>query len=146
MKRFQMTEAAARAHQSRHFGKDIAAPPAPAEAVESRMNKTETAFSLILEAMKRKKDIISYQFEGISLPWGLDPKTGKVMWYTPDFFVIKNAFRQNIYMSDVLIIEVKGPHIREKDWIRFKGCRSDWPMFTFEFHQKQRGGEWRKVA
>lgn len=144
----QFSEAFVRQHQAHHgFGDtpDSSKTPDTPEPPKSRMNKTESGFALILEAMKRKKEIISYQFEGISLPWGQDPRTGKPMWYTPDFFVIKNAFRQHVYLSDVVIVEVKGPHIREKDWIRFKGCRACWPDFTFEFHQKSAEG-WRKVA
>lgn len=123
---------------------------------KSRMNGTETAYSLILEAMKRRGDIIEWRFEGISLAWGVDPRTGKPMYYTPDFWVLDGTISKESDLSatwnvmppveytKVRLIEVKGAHIFAKDLIRFKGCRAEWPMFAFELHQKK-GGEWNRI-
>jgi hypothetical protein len=106
---------------------------------KNRMNKTETEFSLILEAQKRRGEIIGWRFEGISLAWGADPSTGKQMWYTADFWVLSHT-------PFPLLFEVKGPHIFEKDLIRFKGCRAEWGThFQFELHQKTKSG-WTRVC
>lgn len=108
-----------------------------------RMNKTETEFSHMLEAQKRRGEILEWRYEGISLAWGCDPATGKPMRYTPDFYVLDN-FTLSESTQITRIIEVKGPYIYPQDLIRFKGCRSDWPMFRFELHQKTKKG-WNKI-
>jgi hypothetical protein len=145
-----MTRAQAEAHQAKHgflvTKSVVIAINEKAFALKDRMNKTEREYSLILEAMKRRGDIIEWRFEGISLSWGLDPKTQKPMWYTPDFTVFRNEWCDEPAEGGypIAIIEVKGPHIYEKDLIRFKGCRADWPQFQFEMHQKK-GGEWLRL-
>lgn len=90
-------------------------------------NKTEAQFGLILEAQKRRGDIIHYAYEGISLSWG------DGMRYKPDWVVI-------IEDAPIKLIECKGPYIFPKDLIRFKGCRAQWKeWFDFEMHQKKEG-------
>lgn len=147
-----MTEAQAKAHQERHgFAKALAAStpaPTPAKLPKPRQNATEAEYGLILEAMKRRGEIIDYRPFGIKLEWGADPESGKPMVYSPDFLVFDD-FSQ--YEADdqprsaaIRLIEVKGGYIHPQDWIRFKGCRSAWPMFRFELHQKTSEG-WRKL-
>lgn len=154
-KGLNMTAAQVAAHNARHgslrcgrcgvdheFGKCLvdknATTMAKVSVPKSRMNKTETAYSLILEAMKRRGDIQEWRFEGLSLAWGADPATGKPMHYKPDFVVFLDSWQR------VRLIEVKGPHIFDRDLVRFKGCRAAWPMFAFEMHQKK-GGEWQRI-
>jgi hypothetical protein len=104
-----------------------------------RMNKTESEYALILEAMKRRGEIVAWKFEGISLSWGADPKTGKPMWFTPDFTVWVYGAIQ------VGLIEVKGAHVFSRDLVRYKGCRAEWGMwFIFQMHQKKQG-EWKRI-
>jgi len=95
-------------------------------------NKTEAEFGLILEAMKRRGDIVDYFYEGITLRWGGG------MRYTADFSVI-------IEDASIKLIETKGGYIWPKDLIRFKGCREEWKTyFDFEMHQKKEGS-WTRL-
>jgi len=91
-------------------------------------NKTESEFGLILEARKRRGEIIAYAYEGLSLRWGGG------MRYTPDWVVF-------IEDAPIKLIECKGGYIWPKDLIRFKGCRAQWcgSYFDFEMHQKKEG-------
>ncbi len=112
---------------------------------KSRMNKTEAEYALILEAMKRRGEIVSYRPFGMTLEWGIDPKTNKPMRYKPDFVVV-NAWADvdRPQCVNIKIVEIKGAHIWAKDLIRFKGCRAEWPVFEFEMHQKK-GGQWQRI-
>ncbi len=109
------------------------------------MNKTEREFSMILEAMKRKGEILRYEFEGMTLRW-FD------MRYTPDFVVLTpwtfkdyESGREKTWL-DIKLIEVKGAHIHyaQQAMARFKGARGFWPEFTFELHQRTKEG-WRQL-
>ncbi len=98
------------------------------------MNKTETEFSLILEADRVDGEIRRWEYEGITLRWA-------DMKYTPDFLVTIGtdfyiAGRQIVRFK---LIEVKGGHIWDRDIVRFKGARAYWPEFTFEMWQKKKG-------
>src|SRR5882724_5184652 len=113
------------------------------------MNKTEAEYMMILEAQLRKGEILRYVFEGITLRWA-------DMRYTPDFLVFKPKTIEvdlNTCQSatievapQIILIEVKGGHIWDRDIVRFKGARAYWPEFAFEMWQKTKG-EWkRKLA
>ena len=107
-----------------------------------RMNKTESEFALILEAMKRKGEILRYEFEGITLRFAN-------VKYTPDFVVFEEWTDPPITACPfrVKFIEVKGPFIkgnRERAVERFRHAKTYWPEFTFELHQKTRDG-WRQL-
>ena len=96
------------------------------------MNKTEREYSHILEAQKRRGEIAQYKFEGIRLLWGGG------MTYTPDFSV-------QLFGGRILLCEVKGAHIRDRDTVRFKGCRNEWlEWFDFELHQRKEG-TWQRL-
>lgn len=139
-------------HQKRHGfstgAMRTAEAPVAAQKVQSRMNGGEARYSLILEAMKRRGEIIEWRFEGVKLAWGVDPTTGKPMYYTPDFYVTRRATFEDserlLVALPITLIEIKGPFIHPKDLIRFKGCRSDWPMFRFEMHQCVKGA-WTQI-
>ena len=128
-------------------------PPKPV-----RMTRPEREYRLILEAMKRRGEIVDYRYQGMSLAWGEDPETGRLMRYKCDYLVI-NAILPctgvtgpyTVTIGDaempwarLTLVETKGPHIYQKDLIRFKGCRAEWPMFKFEMHQLEKGA-WRRV-
>jgi hypothetical protein len=109
-------------------GKVVSAPVVESPKRKGRSpNKTETEFGLILEAQKRRGDILFYSYEGFSLRWG------DGMRYTPDYIVfVDNA--------PIKLVEVKGAHIWDRDIVRFKGCRAEWKQwFEFEMHQKKQG-------
>ncbi len=148
-----MSLADAEAHQARHFGTTLSvdAPkaPEPVKVPKPRQNSTEREYGLILEAMKRRGEILDYRPFGIKLEWGADPVTGKPMVYSPDFFVIRarygNGALQESPLLGITLIETKNAYIYPKDLIRFKGCRAEWgDKFEFELWQKSEG-EWRKL-
>jgi hypothetical protein len=113
------------------------------------MNKTETEFAMILEAMKRKGEILRYEFEGITLRFA-------GVRYTPDFVVLEAKITElgadlmpvkgNAFLR-IKFIEVKGPFIkgnRERAVERFRHAKTYWPEFTFEMHQKTKEG-WKQI-
>lgn len=99
-------------------------------------NQTEARMLAICEARKRAGEIDSYRYEGLTLRWGRDAKTGQAMNYTPDVVTFKG--------KDCTLIECKGAHIYERDLVRFKGCRAEWSEYTFELWQYKKGA-WTKV-
>ena len=141
-----MSAAAVEAHQKRHgfTGASPASPKAsePVKIPKPRQNKTEAEYGMILEAQKRKGEILDYRPFGIKLEWGANPVTGKPMVYSPDFLVFRNLPALSLPLGaglQITIIEVKGEYIHPQDWIRFKGCWAAWPMFRFELWQKRDG-------
>ncbi len=110
------------------------------EPRRGKMNRVETEFAMILEAMKRKGEILRYEYEGMTLRW-FD------MRYTPDFVVIYPKEITKFYSEPTIkFIEVKGAHIHysQQAMARFKGARGFWPEFTFELHQKTKDG-WKQL-
>jgi hypothetical protein len=87
------------------------------------MNQTEARFAAILDARKTTGEVISWRYEGIRLKWGGD------MHYTGDFIAFLTC------SAKPTIYEVKGAHIYDRDLVRFKGCRAEWPEFAFEMWQ-----------
>jgi hypothetical protein len=101
------------------------------------MNKTEREFSFILEAQKRTAEIDDWKFEGVRLLWGGG------MTYTADFSVRRTRLEGG---GRIKVVEVKGVHIRDRDIVRFKGCRHEWEeWFDFEFHQRRKDGTWHRL-
>jgi hypothetical protein len=160
MKALHMTKEQAEAHQRKHgflqdfMRRGIKAQKAVDGVIQDyatrRMNKTEREFSFILEAMKRRGEILRYEFEGITLRWA-------DMKYTPDFVVFSNVMQMlkqmevikpgeytTVEWSGLKLIEVKGAHIWDRDIVRFKGARAYWPEFAFEMHQKKEG-QWKRI-
>lgn len=138
-----MSAAQVEEHQRRHGFSAKHEPESakvPAKLPKPRQNKTEAEYGLILEAMKRRGDIVDYKPFGMRLEWGADPETGKPMVYSPDFTVWE--YPNQVW--EPYFVEVKGNYIFPKDLIRFKGCRAEWPMFRFELHQKTAEG-WRRL-
>ncbi len=106
-------------------------------AKRGRMNKTEAEYAMILEAMKRKGEILRWEFEGITLRFA-------GVKYTPDFVVLRSLM---LGECPIKLIEVKGPFIkgnRERAVERFRHAKTYWPEFTFEMHQKTKEG-WRQL-
>lgn len=149
-----MTMDEVRAHQQRHGLHTPGLELGPTQAVieegaslfePRKKSGPEIEYELILESMKQAGKIVEHRYEGIKLAWGTDPRSGRPMIYTPDFYVVRAAFRQKLYIADILLVEVKGSKIWPKDMIRFKGCRAEWPMFDFEMHQRGRDGAWTRI-
>jgi hypothetical protein len=108
------------------------------------MNKTEREFAMILEAQKRKGEILRYEYEGMTLRW---PVGEEIISYTPDFIVFLDI---TCWSSLPLFkfIEVKGGFIKgkfERAIERFRHARTYWPEFSFELWQKQKTG-WKRLS
>lgn len=97
-----------------------------------RMNRTERDFGAMLEAQRRRGEIVRYEYEGITLRWGGG------MRYTPDFVVVQHV------PHPLKFVEIKGGRIWDRDIVRFKGAAAYWPQFEFEMWQKQ-GGRWCRL-
>lgn len=96
------------------------------------MNKTESAFSKLMEEAKRIYAIDSWHFEGMTLRWGaLDSIS-----YTPDFLVFEPA--------GIRLIETKGAKLWKDTSQKFKAARNQWPQFTFEMWQLK-NREWKQL-
>lgn len=105
------------------------------------MNKTETAYSQILEAMKSRGEIKRWEREGITLRWP------DGMTYSPDFAVWELAtdpFPEDHTRERLVFIEVKGPFIREDALVKFRAARAHWPEFAFSMMQLKKG-EWTQI-
>lgn len=108
----------------------------------SGMTKTEAEYALILEAMKRRGEILRYEYEGMTLRWN-------GVKYTPDFVVIKELRigDQIAFAYQTTFIEVKGAWTKgkyERAVERFRHAKTYWPEFAFELHQKTKDG-WRRL-
>lgn len=141
----EMSAADAAAHQARHFGPKAAErltaePQMKPSALPKpvKMTRPEREYGLILEAMKRKGEIIEYKRWGIKLAWGTDPDTGRQMWYTPDFVVWPTG-------GTLTMVEVKGSKLFYTALVRFKGARAEWGVhFKFELHKLEKG-VWTRI-
>jgi hypothetical protein len=103
-----------------------------------RMNATEQQYSLILEAMKQKGEIIRWEFEGITLRFA-------GVRYTPDFYVQGWTIEGNY--TGIKFIEIKGRYISgkfERAIERFRHARTYCSEFQFEMHQKTKDG-WKQI-
>jgi hypothetical protein len=143
MKGLHMTREQAEAHQKRHgFLKDLQANRQEFhKAMEGRivskprdrMNKTEREYSLIIEAMKRRGEILRWEFEGMTLRLADDCK------FTPDFFVIVSEVPLRIRFC-----EVKGKHIWDDSKVKFRIARKLHSWAQWELHQKNKDG-WTRL-
>lgn len=94
------------------------------------MNKTESAYHLILMAQVRRGVIDRVDREGVTLRWD------DGMTYTADFAC---------YTSGKLtLVEVKGAWIEGDALVKFRAARDKWPMFIFEMQQCKRGS-WTRL-
>ena len=89
-------------------------------------NKTEEAFSRILDARVRAGEIIDWRFEGITFKLGRDCR------YTPDFAVFDSAGRLHLY-------EVKGGHVRDDAQAKFRMAAAAYPCLSWWWAQYKKG-------
>lgn len=99
------------------------------EPKKAKMNKTETRYAQLLDALKHSGEVLDWWFE--SMKFRIADRT----WYTPDFVVLRS--------NGVLeVVEIKG-FLRDDASVKFKTCREmyyafDWRMLSY----KQ--GEWQE--
>ena len=98
------------------------------------MNRTEAEFSRHLERKLLAGEIVSYDYEGMTLRFG-DLK------YTPDFVAIESVEGEHV---KIVFYEVKGGHIFDAGLVRWKAAKHNYPLFRFEMWQKKKG-EWGQI-
>jgi hypothetical protein len=139
----KMTKAQAEEHQIRHgfavpakFSHLIKQPTKPAtpRIPKPRMNRAEVEYALVLEAMKRRGDIVSWAFEAITL------RLADGCRYTPDFFVVV----ERLGGLRLRFIEVKGKHIWDDAKVKWRVAKEQNPWAEWEMHQKTRDG-WKRI-
>lgn len=101
-----------------------------------KMNKTETLYANMLEAMKRSGEIVHYGFEEITLKLGNDTR------YTPDFFVVYSM--KTPITIEFQFHETKGGYIRDDGRVKFQCARKQFPFFKFKMMQLKKG-TWSEI-
>lgn len=89
-----------------------------------KMNKTEAAYGLLLEARKRTGHVREYHFQALTLKLGDDCR------YTPDYFVVCDDWTLELH-------EVKG-FMRDDALVKLKVCARLYP-FRVVLVRKQGG-------
>lgn len=79
-----------------------------------KMNKTEAAYGLTLEALQRVGRIREYHFQGLTLKLADDCR------YTPDYFVVRDDWTCELH-------EVKG-FMRDDALVKLKVCARMYPF------------------
>lgn len=123
MKQQRMTAAEFREFQ--RTGKDPAPAAAPLPDKPKRkpshskgeMNKLEASYAQRLDALKHDGTVKLWQFERLTFP--LAPNTT----FTPDFVVFTS--------TGIECHEVKGPHVWEDSWVKFKIAAAMYPQFRW---------------
>ncbi len=112
------------------------------------MNKTEESYSRVLNAMKARGEILSWDFQGMTLRWLCGDKTIK---YTADFVVRFPFVVTHLYtIPKIRLIEIKGgyskmPGYLERAVERFRHAKTYWgEVFQMELHQKTKEG-WKQL-
>lgn len=153
-----MTPAAIIAHAIKNrlpVPPELALPALPAESTKPKRegdrrlkrhrlpNDTEKRYGLVLEAMRRRGEIVCYGFEEISLRWG-------DMVYTPDYFVIRQLAENHTEagggpLIEAVYIELKGAWKWQKDVVKFKAARARFTWARFEMWDYV-DGRWTQLA
>jgi len=94
--------------------------------IGSKPNKTEEAFNRLILNGTGAYEAVTFRLPGGSR-------------YTPDFFTVEDGM--------ATFYEVKGSyrlHSHGRALTAFKECRAQFPMFRFEWWEKQKSGEWKQ--
>lgn len=106
-------------------------------------NETEKKYGLILEAMRRRGEIVYAGFEEITLRWA-------DMEYTPDYFVIRQLAENHTEagggpLIEAVYIELKGGRKWEDSIVKFKAARARFSWARFEMWALI-DGTWTQLA
>ena len=85
------------------------------------MNRTEQAYAMMLEAMKRSGEIVDYRYESVTFKLAKDTR------YTPDFYVI--------FSDRIELHEVKGGLVRDDARVKFKVAAETFPEYGWKWCQ-----------
>lgn len=96
-----------------------------------QMNKTETAYAAHLEELKRRGDILWYEFESIKL------RLADNTFYTPDFAVMRAD-------GEIEMHEVKG-FWQDDARVKIKVSADKFPFrfIAIRAESKKNGGDWK---
>ncbi|GLK92359.1 hypothetical protein GCM10008164_00950 [Achromobacter xylosoxidans] len=100
---------------------------------KDKMNNTEKAYSLRLEAMRQRGEVLGWLFHPIRV------RLADATYYEVDFLVLHADMR-------IAIHEVKGGHTTDKGQLKIKLCAEVLPWFVFYKAVKQPeslGGGWK---
>lgn len=100
------------------------------------MNKTEGAFSIVLEARVKRGELLWFDYEAITLRWGPDG-----LRYTADFVALRETAACS---AELVFFEIKGGHIWTQDMVKFKAARAEFTYFEFQMWQFSER-EWRQL-
>jgi len=92
---------------------------------EKGMNKRETAFSLLLEAAKKRGEILQWHFETVTLK--VSPSTR----YIPDFVAVLPSGHWQVF-------EIKG-FLEDDAAVKFKGAAEKFPELSFHMLKLVKG-------
>lgn len=133
MKQERMTAAEFRRHQLGLSPEKTPSPDKPKRKpshVKGEMNKLEALYAQRLDALKHDGAVKFWQFERLTFP--LAPDTT----LTPDFVVFTP--------TDVEIHEIKGGHVWEDSWVKFKIAATMYPQFRWFWCTRESDG-WNVV-
>lgn len=85
---------------------------------KDRMNKTEQAYSMLLERRKQAGEILAWQFHPLNV------RLADRTFYEVDFLVLHSDMRLEIH-------ETKGGYTTDKGQIKIKLCAETLPYFRF---------------
>jgi hypothetical protein len=100
---------------------------APAEDPQPAMNRTEAEYAALLAA---EPGVLSVVFGSVKF------RLAKRCWYTPDLVALTR--------DGLLVVEVKGAHVRDDGRDRFKIAAAQYPLARWRMVQKTKAG-WRTV-
>lgn len=92
----------------------------------ARMNKTERAYAIYLEAQRRAGGIILWRYERLTLKLADDTR------YTPDFYVL-------LPDGQIQLVETKG-FFRDDAKVKLKVAATEFPEFHFWLALKDGSG------
>jgi hypothetical protein len=107
----------------------------PQKLIKGRsMSNAELEYAMILEHMKRRGEIESYRYEGVTL------KLADGCRFTPDFFVVVSSM-----ILRLRFVEIKGRHIWEDSIVKFKVAKEQNPWAEWQMHQRSKDGQWSQI-
>ncbi len=114
------------------------------------MNATEREFAAYLQRLMDANEIISFDYEGMTLRWG----TGAALLsYTADFVAVHDVTYKG-YPPDLqstlpshpfvrlVFYEIKGAHAWKADIVRFKAAKAAFPLYEFQLWEKAKDHGW----
>ncbi len=108
------------------------------------MNGIERQFARLLEARVARGEIVSFEYEGLTLRWA------DGMRYTPDFMIVESITyvppitEHSFCHQRIILAEIKGAYAWRQDVVKFRAARANWPLFEFQYWQ-QVDGEWQQT-